>query len=83
MIDAVGSLGEAIRRRDFVKGVAGSVAVVWPSSARSQQPERMRGIGVLMGLLKMIRKECGSFPASQTLFSSWDGQKDEMVQKST
>jgi ABC-type uncharacterized transport system substrate-binding protein len=36
-----------VRRRDFIKGIAGST-VVWPLAARAQQPERMRRIGVLM-----------------------------------
>ena len=33
--------------RDFIKGIAGSVAA-WPLPARARQPERMRRIGVLM-----------------------------------
>ena len=42
------SLGQAMRRRDFIKVVAGSG--VWPLAltARAQQPERMRRIGLLM-----------------------------------
>ena len=35
-----------MRRRDLIKGVAGSAAVVWPLVARAQQTERR--IGVLM-----------------------------------
>jgi len=35
-----------VRRRDFIKVVAGSVA--WPLAAAAQQPEQMRRIGILM-----------------------------------
>jgi putative ABC transport system substrate-binding protein len=40
------SLGAAMRRRDFIK-FFGSTAL-WPLSARAQQPERMRLIGILL-----------------------------------
>ena len=36
-----------MRRRDFIKGIAGSV-VAWPITARAQQLERMRRIGVIL-----------------------------------
>lgn len=41
-------LGEAMRRRDFIKGMVGSAVVVWPRVAHAQQTERMRLLGVLM-----------------------------------
>ena len=37
-----------MRRRDLIKGIAGST-IAWPLAARAQQPERMPRVGILMG----------------------------------
>jgi hypothetical protein len=47
-----------MRRRDFVKGIAGSAT--WSLAARAQQPEKMRRIGVLMS---WTAATCGSMSA--------------------
>jgi putative ABC transport system substrate-binding protein len=38
-----------MRRRDLIKGIAGS-AITWPLAGRAQQPERIRRVGVLLNV---------------------------------
>ena len=43
-----------MRRRNFIAGLA-STTVAWPLTARAQQPDRMRLIGVLMAYAESDR----------------------------
>jgi putative tryptophan/tyrosine transport system substrate-binding protein len=43
----------ALSRRDFITGLGGTA--VWPLAASAQQSERMRRIGVLMGVSEKNR----------------------------
>src|SRR5690349_18774013 len=59
-------LGAAMRRRDFIKLIGGVATGSWPLAARAQRQDRMRLIGVLMGLPE-------SDPSAQSYVAAFRG----------
>ena len=49
--DTMSLLGTAMRRRDFIKVIAGSAAA-WPLSLSAQQQARLKRVGVLLGIIE-------------------------------
>src|SRR5262249_16298786 len=60
-----------VRRRAFIKAIAGS-ATVWPFAARAQQPERVRRVGVLTNLAENDPEERRRIAASCNHCRNWD-----------
>jgi len=59
------SLGEAMRRREFIS-LVGSAAAAWPLTSRAEQAARVRLIGVLMAYTEKD-------PVSQSMFTAFRG----------
>ena len=67
-----------MRRRDFIKVIAGSAAA-WPLSAHAQQSERMRRMGVLMPYAKNDQALMGRVATLQASLRALGWQEDRNI----
>jgi putative tryptophan/tyrosine transport system substrate-binding protein len=74
-----------MKRREFITLLGGAVAA-WPSAAHAQQPDRMRRIGVLMGLSEsdpVLRSLFDAFAQELTHLGWMDGRNVRIEQRWT
>jgi putative tryptophan/tyrosine transport system substrate-binding protein len=63
--------GRAMRRREFIKVIAGSAAAAWPFATHAQQTVQMRRIGVLIN-------RAASDPEGQERFAAFKGAMEKL-----